>query len=56
MKIYTNENNSQALKLLISANLAQKDVQPEIVNVDGKLRLTNPYGKKLNLEFVNIYQ
>lgn len=44
MKLYTNENNPLSLKVLISANFAQKDLRPEITNVDGKFRLSHPYG------------
>ncbi|XP_069704036.1 methionine--tRNA ligase, cytoplasmic isoform X2 [Periplaneta americana] len=34
MKIFTNENNPLSLKLLISANFAQKDVISELTNVE----------------------
>jgi hypothetical protein len=44
MKLFTNENNPLSLKVLISANFAQKEVKSEITNVDGKFRLSHPYG------------
>jgi hypothetical protein len=39
MKLLTNENNPLSLKVLISANFAQKEIICEIANVDGKFRL-----------------
>jgi hypothetical protein len=39
MKLFTNENNPLSLKVLISANFAQKEIISEIANVDGKFRL-----------------
>jgi hypothetical protein len=39
MKLLTNANNPLSLKVLISANFAQKEIACEIVNVDGKFRL-----------------
>lgn len=41
MKLITNENNPLSLKVLISANFAQKEIVCEVVNVDGKFRLAN---------------
>lgn len=37
MKIYTNENNTSTLKLLIAANLAGKNVEIEKTTFGGKL-------------------
>jgi hypothetical protein len=46
MKLVTNENNPLSLKVLISANFAQKEIICEIANVDGKFRLaTHTVGK-----------
>lgn len=36
MKIYTNENNTSTLKLLIAANLAGKKVTLENVTLEGR--------------------
>jgi hypothetical protein len=46
MKLFTNENNPLSLKVLIAANFALKEVKSEIANVDGKFRLSHPYGRK----------
>jgi hypothetical protein len=41
MKLLTNESNPLSLKVLISANFAQKELKFEIVSVDGKFRLSD---------------
>jgi len=46
MKLLTNENNPLSLKVLISANFAQKDLKLEIASVNGRFRLNITYGKR----------
>jgi hypothetical protein len=43
MKVFTNENNPLSLKVLISANFAQKELKHEITSVNGRFRLNVTY-------------
>jgi len=45
MKLLTNENNPLSLKVLISANFAQKELKLEITSVNGRFRLNITYDK-----------
>jgi len=46
MKLLTNENNPLSLKVLISANFAQKELKLEIASVNGRFRLNITYVKR----------
>lgn len=46
MKLLTNESNPLALKVLISANFAQKALKFEIASVNGKFRLSHTCDKR----------